>query len=176
MRNLFFAIFGLIILTSCEGDQGPAGPPGPYLAGTVFEIGQVNFTPANDYSFLGVYQDYVPADIEIFESDVVLIYLLEKVVDGNDVWSLLPQTFYLNGGGSMQYNYNHTVNDFEIYLQGNIDLNTLDPSFTQDQVFRIAILPADFASKMDIDITNYNSVMSAMQMENPDFEVIQLEK
>lgn len=175
MKNLIFAIFSVIVLTSCEGDQGPQGPQGPYIVGTVFEIGGVNFNPGNDFSFLGFYSDYIPAGIEVYSSDIVLIYLLEKVVDGNDVWSLMPQTFYLSGG-TMQYNYNHTLQDFEIYLQGNINLTALDPSFTQNQVFRIAVLPADFASSAKIDITNYDSVAAAIKAENPAFEVHRVEK
>lgn len=182
MKKLFVALFGIIVLTSCSGDEGPmgpAGPPGPqgpYIVGTVFEIEGVNLTAVNNYSFVGFYADYVPADIEILRSDVVLIYLLEDIVDGKDIWSLLPQTFFLQGGGIVQYNFNHTDVDFEIYLHGNINLGTLGPGFTQNQIFRIAILPAEFANSMKMDFTDYDSVISAMRTKNPDFEVIQVEK
>lgn len=179
MKKVFIAIFGLLVLASCEGDrgpQGPAGPQGPYIVGTVFEIANVNFNPGNNYSFLGYFYDYIPGDIEIYSSDVVLIYLNEGVASGNDIWSLLPQTSFFDGGGSMQYNYNHTVSDFEIYLQGNVNLNTLPLDLTQNQIFRIAILPAEFAQNTTIDITDYNSVISAMQAKNPEFEVLKLEK
>lgn len=180
MKNVFIAIFGLLVLTSCEGDRGPQGPPGPqgpYIVGTVFEIANVNFNPGNNYSFIRNFYDYVPGDIEIYDSDVVLIYLNEGVANnGNDIWSLMPQTFFLSGGGSMQYNYNHTLTDFEIYLHGNVNLDALPLNLTQNQIFRIAILPAELAQNTEIDITDYNSVISAMQAENPDFEVHKLEK
>lgn len=179
MKKLFFAVFSLFIFTACEGDRGPMGPPGPqgpYIVGAVFEIANVNLNPANNYSFLGFYYDYIPDNIEIYPSDVVLIYLLEGVTDdGRDVWSLMPQTYYRNGG-TVQYNYNHTVSDFEIYLQGNINLNSLPPNFTQNQVFRIALLPADFAMDNTINIEDYNSVINAMRSQNPDFEVLRSEE
>lgn len=179
MKKILFAIFGTLVLTACSGDRGPVGPPGPqgpYVVGTVFEIANVNFNPANEFSFLGNFYDYIPSNIEIFQSDVVLIYLNEGVASGNDIWSPLPQTFYFPSGGTVQYNFNHTDVDFEIYLQGNVDLFTLPPSFTQNQIFRIAILPAEFAMDPSIDITNYDSVISALQASDPEFEIVRLEK
>lgn len=182
MKKLAFTLFTLIALTACEGPQGLPGPPGPpgssdNIIGTVFEIENVDFNAGNNFSFLGYYADFIPPSIEVYPSDVVLIYLLESVTqDGRDVWSLIPQTFFLGGGATMQYNYNHTLEDFEIYLQGNVDLTTLDPAFTQNQIFRIAILPADYATSMNLDITNYQAVMSVLKTNNPDFEVIRLEK
>lgn len=182
MKKIVVALIGITLLTACEGSTGPVGPPGPqgpqgpYIVGTVFEIADVDFNPANQYSFLGYFYDYIPTSIEIFPSDVVLIYLNEGVVDGKDLWSLMPQTFYLTTGGTFQYNYNHTFEDFEIYMQGNVDLNTLPPNYTQNQIFRIAILPADFATSGKIELEKYDSVISGLRAENPDFEVIKLEK
>lgn len=178
MKKLIFILISAVVFSACEGDTGPPGPPGPqgpYIIGTVFEISNVNFNPGNDYSFLGVFYDYIPSNIEIFPSDVVLIYLLEGVDNGNDIWSLMPQTFYLNGGGIAEYNYNHTVNDFQIFLSGNVNLNTLPPDFTQNQIFRIAILPADFANDAHTDIHNLESIIENLEAQNPQFEVIETE-
>lgn len=181
MKKLFALLFASTLLISCEGDPGPPGlpgpqgPQGPYIVGTVFEIANVDFTPNNDYSFYGFFYDYIPADIEIYASDVVLIYLHEGVANGNDVWSLLPQTFYLQDG-ILEYNYNHTVEDFFIYLHGTHDLNFLPSGYTQNQIFRVAILPADFAISGKVDISNYNSVVSELKTANPEFEVITIEK
>ncbi len=179
MKKLFFGLCGTLLLMACEGSTGPAGPTGPqgpYIVGSVFEIADVDFNPGNEYSFLGYFSDYVPANVEIYSSDVVLIYLNEGLVNGNDIWSLMPQTFYLAGGGTFQYNYNQSVNDFEIYLQGNVNLDALPASYTQNQIFRIAILPADFATGGKVNIENYDSVISALKTQNPDFKIFQLKK
>jgi hypothetical protein len=140
-----FAITAALIFTACEGDQGPPGEDGINILGNVFET-TVNFTVNNDYSNLIT----IPNNIEVFESDVILVYLLEDVVpDGQggslDVWSQLPQTFF-PGQGTLVYNFDHTFIDVRLFLGADFDLNTLGSQFTNDQTFRIAILPADFAN------------------------------
>ncbi len=139
-----FAITAALIFTACEGDQGPPGEDGINILGNVFET-TVDFTNNNDYSNIIT----IPNNIEVFESDVVLVYLLEDVVpDGQggslDVWSQLPQTFFTNQG-TFIYNFDHTFIDVRLYLYADFDLNLLDNQFTNDQTFRIAILPAEFA-------------------------------
>lgn len=147
MKKIFLliAITGSLIFSSCEGDPGPQGAPGINILGQVFEV-TVNFTAGNDFSRLVT----IPSNVEVFESDVILVYWLEDVVpDGTggtiDVWSQLPQTIYLDGGGSFQYTFNHTFIDVLLFLQGDVDLTTLGSGFTIDQVFRIAIVPSEFA-------------------------------
>lgn len=153
MKQLLFlfAISTSLMFTACEGDPGPPGPPGIdgldgiNILGQVFEA-QIDFTFGNDFQQLVVF----PSNIEVFESDVVLVYWLEEVVsDGQggtlDVWSQLPQTIYLSNG-SFQYTFNHTFLDALIFLQGDIDLNTLGNGFTRDQIFRIAIVPSEFGT------------------------------
>lgn len=147
----FLAISSTFFFTACTGDPGPPGPPGPEgqpginILGQVFEA-QISFNQGNNYQELVVF----PSSIEVFESDVVLIYWLEEVVpDGQggtlDVWSQLPQTIYLQNG-SFQYTFNHTFLDALIFLQGDINLGTLGSGFTDDQIFRIAIVPSEFGS------------------------------
>ncbi len=149
MKKIVFllAIASTFIFTACEGDPGPPGPqgePGINILGQVFET-TVDFTAGNDFRQLVTY----PAGIEVFESDAVLVYWLEDVVsDGGtgtlDVWTPLPQTIYLDTGGSFQYTFNHTFLDVLLFLQGDVDLTTLGNGFTNDQTFRIAIVPSEF--------------------------------
>jgi len=141
---LFFAAASLVFLSACEGDPGPPGPigpqgpPGDVLLGQVFEA-QVTFTNNNNFQRL----IEIPTRIEVFESDTVLVYWLEEVNSGLDVWTPLPQTIYLEDG-QFQYTFNHTFVDVLLFLQGDINLNSLGPGFTDDQIFRIAIIPAEF--------------------------------
>ncbi|WBL23590.1 hypothetical protein [Zunongwangia sp. HRR-M8] len=163
MKKIFTLLFATTFLfASCSDDgepgpQGPQGPPGEDgLIGTTLEK-TVTFT-APEYS---IFYNF-PKDVDVFGSDAVLVYLLEKEDDGKDVWTLLPQTFYLEGGGQMQYNYNHTLDDVNIYLQGNIALETLGEDFTVDQTFRIVIVPSGVLAKNNnIDISDYKAVMKA---------------
>lgn len=168
-RILF--VFAIAVFTSCEGPVGPPGPPGEdgqdgdSFLGSVFEI-EGDFTSDNDYSLFFEF----PNSIEVFESDVVLVYILwEQTEDDNgqpvDVWRLLPQTVMLDEG-VLQYNYDHTFNDVQVFLEGTIDFNTLLPAEWQNQVFRIAVLPADYAKNNNIDVTDFSGVMKSMKI-NP---------
>ena len=154
MKKIFstFIITVTLVLSACQGDQGPPGQDGVNILGSIFET-TVDFTGNNNYSNLIT----IPADIEVFESDVILVYLLEDVVpDGQggtlDVWSQLPQTFF-PGQGTLVYNFDHTFIDVRLFLGADFDLNTLGSDFTNDQTFRIAILPAEFGdSNIDMNL------------------------
>jgi hypothetical protein len=171
MKNLllFLALSTTILFTSCTGDQGPPGPPGDpgiNILGQVFEV-TVNFTPGNDFSQI---VDF-PQNVEVFESDVVLVYLLEDVIPGSggsiDVWSQLPQTFFI-GNNTLVYSFDHTFLDVRLFLDGNFDLSTLGSAFTDNQTFRIAIVPAEFADAnlsmaellqtINLDVTDIQSI------------------
>jgi hypothetical protein len=89
----------------------------------------------------------------VFESDVVLAFRNEGQTDiGNgevaDLWSPIPQNvFYQDGTGDIfQYNFNHTFVDVQFIIDGNFDLTTIGTEFTNNQIFRIAVIPAEFAS------------------------------
>jgi len=134
------------------------------LIGTAFEV-EGDFTSANDFRLV---YDF-PNNFEVFESDVVLVYILWEQVTGStgktmDVWRLLPQTVVLNEG-VLQYNYDYSRKDVQIFLGGTIDLYTLLPAESQDQVFRIVVLPADFAVKKSLDLTDFGGVMKSLGLE-----------
>lgn len=185
MKKIFYIIsfisFSLISCTSDEpgppGPPGPQGPPGPDgVIGTVFDV-VTDFTEENDYSALITFSDYT--DVTVFESDVVLVYLRvgqDGEAEGEPVylWRLLPQTYYLDEG-TMQYNYDHTFYDVNIFLDANVPLSSLGPAFTEEQTFRIAILPSEFALEMGMDIANFDAVMSALGRTNQNIPEIRLE-
>ena len=143
MKKLFLLLSlpTLLLLGSCyiENDPIEIGS-----LSQVFET-TVSFTNSNSYSQLVE----IPADIEVYESDVILVYWLEDVVSGGnadafDVWTPLPQTIYTNDG-SFQYSFNHTFIDVFLFLQGDINLDSLSLGLTNNQTFRIAIVGAEFA-------------------------------
>jgi hypothetical protein len=76
-----------------------------------------------------------------------------------DVWRLLPQTIVIGDEGILQYNYDYTVGDVQVFLEGTIDFDTLLPAEAENQVFRIAVLPAAYAKNKNLDIHDFNMVM-----------------
>ena len=59
-------------------------------------------------------------------------------------------------------------------MEADFDLGTLNTADTDDQVFRIAILPADFASSK-IDKNNMASVMDALSVKEQDISRVIIE-
>lgn len=161
--SLLFTICTFVLISSCTGPAGPPGPPGYDNLGQVFET-TINFNQGNNYSRLITY----PSNIVVYESDVVLVYLLEEVVNGDvDVWSQLPQTYFLNQG-TLLYTFDHTFIDVNIFLDANFNLNTLEPNYTDNQIFRIAILPAEYAnSNLSMD-----ELMNNLQIETSDIQLL----
>jgi hypothetical protein len=171
-----------IILFSCEGPAGPPGfdgidgqdgADGINILGQVYEI-EGDFTAGNGYTLLREFTQ----NIEVFESDVVLVFLLwDQTEDGNgdpvDIWRLLPQTRILDQG-LLQYNYDHTFLDVNIFLESDFDLATLPAGDTDNQVFRIAIMPADFAAGSKFDKSNIRQVMDMLNVTEKDISRIQL--
>ena len=181
--GLIFSTIAIALMTSCEGPAGPPGPPGfdgfdgsdgINILGTVFEI-EGTFSPANDYALFYEF----PTTVEVFESDLVLVYILwEQTLDGNgdpvDIWRLLPQTRILNQG-LLQYNFDHTFFDVSVFLESNFDLSTLSPGDTDNQVFRIAIVPAEYGQTSRMDPSNIESVMQILKVEEKDINRIKLD-
>ncbi len=182
-----FGIFFIAIAFSCEGPIGPPGfdgfdgldgldgQDGINILGKVLEV-EGTFSPENNYSIF--YQ--FPQDIEVFESDVVLVYLLFEQVDDAaggdpiDVWRLLPQTRILNEG-LLQYNYDHSFIDVNIFLESDFDLGVLPPGDTDNQIFRIAIVPAEFGVDNNVDTSDITAVMDALEMDMSSIEKVSLD-
>lgn len=171
-----FTLTALAILMACEGPSGPPGLDGldgDSLIGSVFEI-EGDFTAANDYRL-----DFsFPNTINVFDSDVVLVYILWEQVQSTtgsalDVWRLLPQTVLLDEG-ILQYNYDFTKADVQVFLEGTIDFNTLLPSESRDQVFRIVVLPASFANSKSVDILDLNSLMKSLETNSLNIERLEI--
>ncbi|MEZ4875538.1 MAG: hypothetical protein R2793_08845 [Flavobacteriaceae bacterium] len=133
------AVLALFFI-SCEGPAGPPGQDGINILGQVFEVtldfnADNNFEPVID----------IPLSIEVYESDVVLAYRWEGTFDGADIWTPLPATYFPTEG-TLLYTFNHTFFDVKFFLDGNFDVSTLGSGWTNDQTFRIAIVPAEFAN------------------------------
>lgn len=154
--GIVFSLLLFFALVACKGDRGPQGPAGINILGQVFEV-TVNFNQGNNFS---AFIDF-PSNVEVYESDAILVYLLEDVVNGNvDVWSPLPQTYFTEFG-TMIYSFNHTFFDLNVFLDADFFLGNLPPVFTQNQTFRIAVVPSEFAE----DFPTMEELMASDKVE-----------
>lgn len=162
-----FSLIALIGFQACEGPVGPQGPIGPQgedgitIVGEAFEV-EVDFTAANDY------KEIYEFDPEIYDSDVVLIYIQWEQDNGTPIWRPLPQTVFFQEGVLM-YNYDFTRFDFSVFLDGPLDYSLLGDDWTQNQLFRVVIVPADFSTTARIDYADYDAVTKMLGIEEDDF-------
>ena len=125
----------------------------------IFEV-VIDFNADNDYQFIE------PYGFDVFPSDVTLVYIEWETDNGEPIWRLLTQTEYFDNG-VLVYNYDFTQQDVRIFLDGTINLNTLDNVWTQNQAFRVVVVPADNID--GLDVSNLDSIMQAYAIE--DFEL-----
>ncbi|MFV8368059.1 hypothetical protein [Flavobacterium sp. LB2R40] len=157
--TLFLVFIGMMALQSCEVNETVDND----TISEVFEI-TTSFNSNNNYSKL------VSFDPPIYSSDAVLVYHLYDTVNGEDVWKLMPQTYYFNDGGELDFNFDYSKFSVNIFLTANFNLNTLPASWTQDQTFRIVIIPASFSTT--VNKNNLDAVMSALKVNKSEIQKI----
>lgn len=161
--KMFLVIVTAFVLVSCEGPVGPTGPAGAdgvNIVGEVFEI-EGDFNQAGNFGVSGEY------GFDILESDKVLIYRLAGLdQDNNDIWRLIPQVVF-HSNGIFTYDYDFTFYDYAIFMNGDFDLNTLESGFTDSQIFRVLIVPAD---RIDVrmDYSDHDAVLEMLGVEEKD--------
>lgn len=112
-----------------------------------------------------------PNSIDQFENDMTLVYLLQN--EQPDTWVLLPQIFYA-ANFEYQYNYSATSTSTTILLDSPVfsDLDFLSNQELLGKTFRIVRIPVGLFSS-DLDINNYDAVMSAIGLDAQDIMVIE---
>lgn len=175
MKKLLFlfAATSAVLFTSCEGDPGPPGPAGGLVYAQVFE-----FTVADyqyDATYNELYSTLFNMPVEVYESDAVLVYRLsgsdDSVNPPADVWTQLPQSIFYNDGTGdfFQYNFNFSFTSIQFTIEGNFPLTNIATNQRQNQTFRVAVVPAEFAATRP-------SLDDVMQlMESADNHVINIE-
>jgi hypothetical protein len=158
----FLAVVGMFSIQSCTvTDSVPIGGTNPISE--VFEV-TTSFNSTNNYSKL------VTFNPPIYSSDVVLVYRLSGIYQGQDLWKLLPETHYFSDGTLyFSYDFDFTKNDVNIYMLGN-DLQTVSTDFRVNQVLRIVIVPASFAASFNTN--NYAAVISALNINENQIQKI----
>lgn len=178
--TIVLGAFLTLFLISCEGSQGPPGPPGldglDGLDGASFEAAafeiEENMEFNSDLNRYDVLLQY-PSDITLLPDDVVLIYRLEEVDNGLDVWRQLPQPFF-SEQGLLYYNFDFTQENYGVFLEPEFDANLVTADLTENQVFRIVIIPANLGLSAKMDESNISSVMSALGISEKEVQKIRM--
>ncbi|MCF0042641.1 hypothetical protein [Dyadobacter fanqingshengii] len=166
----------IVAFQGCKGPEGPQGPQGDALVGTTFDLVGVDFLAADDFQYGLTFAD-AKLGVDVLESDAVLVYINWGTEDVNGTtlktYRLLPQTAFLDNG-ILTYNTDRTAQDFSIFLDGTVNLNTVIADYTRDQDFRVVIIPADFAARTagQVDYSDYNAVVKAYNIDESKIKVV----
>lgn len=155
-----------LFLTACTGDPGPPGFDGLDGQDGVNFVGQ-SFERTIDFTSTNGYQETleIPIDIDLVESDMVLVYHLKGQVDGFDVWKSLPETVYISAGEEFQYNFEHNFDFVTIFIESHptFDFSLLLDDEIINQTFRIVVLPVDFINSSNLDLNDFDAVMELIK-------------
>jgi hypothetical protein len=169
---ILLAVVGMTMFSSCVGPEGPPGFDGqkgdPGYINEVFEV-TMDFTSLNNY------EKIFSLNPKIYSGDNLLVYELVNTNGGIDTWALLPQIYYFTGG-TAQYNYNFSYDQFSIFIDASFALSQLPASFTIKKTFRIVIIPGNDgingggpSSKLSVnkvDYSDYNAVIAKYKIDD----------
>lgn len=162
MKKITFilAFIGMIGLQSCTVNEVNDDAIDNDTISEVLEV-TTSFSSSNNFSRL------VTINPPIYASDMILVYHLYDVQNGADVWRLMPQTYYFDGGCELDYNFDFTRYDVSLFMDANFDMNTLSSAWTQNQTFRIVIVPGYFSGKTSsaVDFSDYNATLKAFNID-----------
>lgn len=146
LKSLFALITIFLLLNGCgergpmgpEGPRGPQGIQGPEILPTSFEF-EVDLLRSNNFEYI----QGIPSQIEVFSSDVMLVYVFEDYIaeDDLEVWRKMPVTEF-NNRGTLLLDFDFTFIDVRIFLNANYTLGSADE--LEGMLVRAVHIPADF--------------------------------
>ena len=157
-----FAVVGLFAFSGCSDDNVDDFDDDtiPF----VFDVTGVSFGANGE----GIVQNFNSA---IYSGDVILVYRQTGLINGNRIWSPIPEShYYDNGSLYFTYKFNFSQDDFEIYLDG-FELNTIPNDLRANQTFRIVIVAGDDGintqkSTVKPDYSDYNEVIKKYNIDD----------
>jgi len=101
----------------------------------------------------------------MYDTDVLLVYIKNgSTSNGSPIWQQIPITFYLSDGNEVDYNFDFSIYDVQIYAGGTFDL--AGTSFVNEKTFRIVFVPASYGKSAEVDYSDYNSVIQYYNIDD----------
>ncbi|MFL9834569.1 hypothetical protein [Chryseobacterium terrae] len=153
--------FVSVFTVSCDNDDDVQYVDNDTVAGVIEITRNFQYNNSTD-------QYYINQSISMLDSDMALVYRLKDLSGTNDVWEQIPKTVYFNNGNEIDYDFDFTKNDVQIYIGANYDISTT-PQYLNNQTFRIVLVPADFlnkGTKPAVDYSDYNAVIKYFKIND----------
>ena len=104
----------------------------------------------------------------------MLVYLLWEVDEDNrEIWRLLPQGVF-TPDGLLQYNFDHTQFDASVFLEAEFNLNLLGPSYLENWIARVVVVPANTIGR--IDYNDYDAVKAQYDLKATELDLTDYSK
>jgi len=156
MKNLIYSaiLIGIsFFVTSCETTEITEVTEVIEAEPNILFERTLNFNTSNNFS------DFVnfPNDFEIRDTDLVVAYRLEGLNEDSNgvltpIWEPLPQTIFLDAGGTVLFTFNYSERGIEVFLdaENDVDKTALLEDLTTEQIFQFAILPSQLNTSSKI--------------------------
>lgn len=170
MKKIFsFAIIGMLAFTavSCDRNNDNVQVENTDTYSRVYDVNANMIKSATDNSLYG-FNGSLP--VVLFDSDVILIYRQSGVSNGNPIWQILPTADFL-AQGELNYKFDFTKNDFQIFADADFDLFAQSTAFKNqylnNQKFRVVLVPADFGKSVNgKDYNDYYDVIKRFNIDD----------
>ena len=164
MKKFYFIlaiVIGMITLQSCVKEEIIQNNN---VEVQVIELTNANFTLQNEFTRKFNFNP------PILNNDMILVYRLDGITNNNqDIWKQLPQVYFepINGQlEEIEYNFDFTINDVYLYMYSTLPVQNLPFEWTQNQIFRVVILPGYRArSASQVDFNDFNAVVKAYNLD-----------
>ncbi len=172
MKKLFpfliVTVLGFAII-SCERTEYVDNPDSttvdyPAVYDKTVNLGKIN---TNNNFLLGY---NFPFNNNLLNQDIVLVYRKSNPTENAPIWVPLPKTYFPTQG-TMDYTFDFTVSDIQIYLDADFDLTVQNSDFNRDyinnQTFRLVLVPAVFGKNAtDLSKLSYEEVISKYNIDD----------
>lgn len=158
--SMFLLAIFAVTSFSCKSDDDVYVDYDTYPV--VYDLRNVNFELID-----GVYTISRTLNNALYETDMILIYMQNGATNnGSPIWQPLPINFYLSDGNEVDYSYDFSRYDFQIYAGGTFNLG--GTSYVNNQTFRIVFVPASYGRNNDnqVDYNDYESVIRYFNIDD----------
>lgn len=160
MKNLFsYVILAVLALTlfSCRNNDSTPVDNDTYPKAIDIQENFVNSTGSTANYLYGIHKNFTSP---LGPNDVVLIYRQDNS-SGTAVWKLLPKSYFFTQG-TLDYHFDFTRNDIQIYADADFNMTTMAAPFQNiylnGQIFRVVLIPAS-GKNANVNYEDYESVI-----------------
>lgn len=147
---LLIAILGFTFI-SCE-DTNPVDDNDTYSY--VFDVNASFTNSTSGYVISRTWNN------PLYDTDMILVYRKSGTTsNGAAIWQQIPRTLFLGNSRELDYDFDFSRYDVQIYAGGNYDVTTT-PEYLNNQTFRVVVVPASKGGKnANVNYDDYDSVI-----------------